>query len=259
MIVFVAGMPRAGSMWTYNVVRAIFEAKGFQVLPETIPADESVLITEALNSTVNENEVYFIKTHLRLKSPLPTKHDIKFICNVRDIRDASISFMKFMRADIGRDAENGIKAMMNMMSITDYYLTTFGNNVLGVRFEDISNNPQIVLENIAEFFKIELSKGEKTEILKDFSKANIQKKLSAMKKIKLNALGQVENEEQQSKFNTIKNFDGTYRVYDKTTAFQSGHITSTTEGEWKTHFSENQIGRINSITREWLLKYGYKI
>ena len=255
MIVFVAGMSRAGSMWTYNVIRAIYETKGLLVLPKEIPADEGNLITNALNSEVKENEVYCIKTHLPLKSPLPTQHDVKIICNIRDVRDAALSFMRFTHSDF----EGGIKTMVLMMNITDHYLSKFKTNLLSISYEDLTNNPQNVLENIAAFLKIDLSKGEKTEILRRFSKANIQKKISGMKKIKLDTQGQVENDEQKSKFETVKNLDGTYRVYDKTTAFQSDHITSTKDGEWKTHFGNNQIDRINSITKDWLLRYGYKV
>ncbi|HTN93022.1 MAG TPA: sulfotransferase domain-containing protein [Gallionella sp.] len=255
MIVFVAGMSRAGSMWTYNVVRAIYETRNLLVLPKEIPADEGNLITNALNSEVMENEVYCIKTHLPLKSPLPTRHEVKIICNIRDVRDAALSFMRFTHSDF----EGGLNTMTLMMNITDHYLTKFRNNLLSIRYEDLTNNPQNVLEKVAAFLNIGLSKGEKIEILRKFSKASIQKQLSSMKKIKLDAQGQVENKEQQSRFETVKNLDGTYRVYDKTTAFQSDHITSTKSGEWKTQFGQNQIDRIDNMTKDWLLRYGYKV
>lgn len=254
MIVFVAGMSRAGSMWTYNVVRTMYETRGFTVLPKEIPADEGPLITKTLNSEINEKEVYCIKTHVPLKSPLPTQHEVKVICNIRDVRDAALSFMRFTRADL----EGGIETMKRMMFITDHYLTKFKNNLLCIRYEDLTDNPQLVLENIAAFLQVDLSKGEKNEILRRFSKANIQKQLNSMKKIKLDAQGQIESDEKKSKFETVKNLDGTYRVYDKTTAFQSDHITSTKAGEWKTHFGKDQVERINGITRDWLLKHGYK-
>ncbi len=48
MIIFVAGMPRAGSMWTYNIVRELLKSKKCTVLPEKIPVSENDLITEAL-------------------------------------------------------------------------------------------------------------------------------------------------------------------------------------------------------------------
>jgi hypothetical protein len=255
MIVFVAGMPRAGSMWTYNVVREILETKDFLVLPRTIPENEEDLIGSALRSAEKENEVYCIKTHLALKSPLPTQHDVKIICNIRDVRDACLSYMRFIHADF----ETGIQAMASWMKKTDYYLAAFEDNLLSVRFEDLTNNPQRVIDNLASFLNMDLSKGEKIEILKKYSKPNIQKKLRELSKVKFDVNGQVEGVEQQLKFASVRNLDGTYRVFEKTTSFQSNHITSTKDGEWKAQFDKYQTEQLIDLSRAWLVKYGYKI
>jgi len=255
MIVFVAGMPRAGSMWTYNVVRAIFETKSWSVLPREIPVSEHALIKEALVSEQKQNEVYCIKTHSPLKSPLPTKHDVRIICNVRDVRDACLSFMRFMHADY----EAGIHAMVSMMKITDYYQNQFGDNLLSVRFEDLINTPLNVLENISGFLKIDLSESEKKEILQKFDKSNIQKKLREMPQVELDVNERIKDAEQSSKFDAVKNRDGTYRTYEKTTGFQSNHITSKNDGEWKTYFDKSKADQLTSLSKEWLLKYGYKV
>jgi hypothetical protein len=255
MIIFVAGMPRAGSMWTYNVVRAIFETKNILVLPEIIPEDEKNLIKSALSSEQKENEVYCIKTHLVLMSPFATKHEVKIISNIRDVRDACLSYMRFMHVDF----EVGVQAMVRMMRTTDYYLTTFGDNLLCVRFEDITNNPLNALEKICVFLKIDLSNGEKKEILRKFSKPNIQKKLRDMSKIKIDKNGQIEGVEEKLKFSSVRNLDGTYRVFEKNTAFQSNHITSTKDGEWKKQFDKSRVDQLNKLSKEWLFKYGYKV
>jgi len=149
--------------------------------------------------------------------------------------------------------------MSSMMNTTDYYLNEFGEGVLGVRFEDVTNNPSNVVDSICSFLKVELSDSDKNGIVARFSKSNIQKKLHDMSKVKLATDGQIEGNEQQSKFVSIKNLDGTYRIYDKSTAFQSNHITSTGDGEWRTVFDKEQIDKVNSISKEWLLRHGYKI
>lgn len=254
MIVFVAGMPRAGSMWTYNVTRAVFESKGWSVLPKEIPVNEHALIKTALLSEQKENEVYCIKTHLPLKSPLPTKHDVRIICNIRDVRDACLSFMRFMHADF----DGGLHAMKGMMNITDYYLSQFGNNLLSVRFEDLTNTPLTVLENICGFLKIDLPDTEKQEILQKFDKSNIQKKLHELPKVESDARVLVDPEH-SSKFDSVQNRDGTYRAYEKATGFQSNHITSSGDGEWKTYFDNSKAERLIELSREWLLRYGYEL
>lgn len=255
MIVFVAGMPRAGSMWTYNVVRAIFEARGWSVLPKEIPVSEHALIKEALLSEQKDKQVYCIKTHLPLKSPLPTKHAVKIISNVRDVRDACLSFMRFMHADF----EAGIGAMMGMMKITDNYLAQFGNNLLSVRFEDLVKTPLDVLNNISGFLKIDLSESEKEKIIQRFDKSSIQKKLQEMPKVESKENTQSNDVGQGSKFEAVKNRDGTFRTYDKATGFQSNHITSVHDGEWKTCFDKKQVEQLISLSGNWLLKHGYKV
>ena len=254
MIVFVAGMPRAGSMWTYNVVRAIYKAKGWSVLPEEIPVNEHALIKQALLSEQKENVVYCIKTHLPLKSPLPTKHEVRVINNIRDVRDACLSFIRFMHADF----DAGVHAMMNMMKISDYYLTQFGNDMLSVRYEDLSKTPLKVLENICGFLKLDLSENEKTEILQRFDKSNIRKKLQEMPKVEPSSSA-LSDPEQSSKFQPVKNRDGTYRTYEKTTGFQSNHITSSADGEWKTYFDKSKTDKLIELSRDWLSRYGYEV
>lgn len=255
MIVFVAGMPRAGSMWTYNVVRAIFETQNWSVLPTEIPVSEHALIKNVLLSEQKQNEVYCIKTHSPLQSPLPTKHDVRIICNIRDVRDACLSFMRFTHADF----QTGIRSMVRMMYVTDFYLTQFGGNLLSIRFEDLTDTPLKVLENISGFLKIDLSEGEKQEILHKFDKSNIQKKLREMPNVESDVDARIKDAEQSSRFESVKNLDGTYRAYEKATGFQSNHITSTDAGEWKTYFDKSKADQLISLSREWLLKYGYEV
>ena len=254
MIVFVAGMPRAGSMWTYNVVRAIFEAKGWSVLPEEVPVNEHALIKEALLSGQKEKVVYCIKTHLPLKSPLPTKHDVRIINNIRDVRDACLSFMRFMHADY----DAGIHAMKSMMRITDYYAAEFGENMLSVRYEDLTSAPLNVLEKICGFLKIDLPENGKKEILQKFDRSNIRKKLQELPKVEPDANALVDPEH-RSQFEAVKNRDGTYRTYEKATGFQSNHITSSVDGEWKTYFDKSESEQLTNLSKQWLSRYGYEI
>jgi hypothetical protein len=80
MIVFVAGMSRSGSMWTYNVTRALLTSANKMVIPKDVPTDPRSLVVEALSSIPQENLVYCIKAHLSIKPNLP---GVKIICNLR--------------------------------------------------------------------------------------------------------------------------------------------------------------------------------
>jgi len=255
MIVLVAGMPRAGSMWTYNVIRAIFEARGWSVLPKEVPVDEGSMIRNAFFSHEKYKEVYCIKTHLLLKKPLPPNHKLKIICNIRDVRDACLSYIRFTHANF----DAGLVAMTEMMNSTDYYLSAFSNQLLSVRFEDVLNDPGNVLRNVSTFLKIKLSDRDRLQILERFDKSNIKNKLRDLPKVMLDSNSQITDEDQRALFQAVKNNDGTFRTLDKATGFQSNHITSTTDGEWRTSFSSEQNEKLLGLSREWLLKYGYEI
>lgn len=254
MIVFVAGMSRAGSMWTYNIVRELYKKKKFIILPDKIPVSESDLISEALNSNVIDNQVYCVKTHSILHKPLPTKHEVKIICNYRDVRDAGLSFMRFMHGDYA-----GVpNAMMGMMQTTDYYINTFTDNLLSIRFDDIINEPAFTINNICEFLDLDVSEKVKLDIENKFSKSSVKKHIDKLSDIKIKQ-GVVRGTKHQNNYAAVGNFDGTYRIFDKETSFQSNHITSKKDGEWKDLFTEEQKEQINNISREWLLKYGFSV
>ncbi len=90
MIVFIAGMPRSGSMWVYNVTRALIRSCGKIPVPENMPPDDESRINNAFKIQLGDNEVYIIKTHKVLKPGLP---GVKIIYTYRDVRDAMLSYM----------------------------------------------------------------------------------------------------------------------------------------------------------------------
>jgi len=240
-------------MWTYNITRAIFETRGWTVLPTEVPVDESEILKKAFLSKPNTNEVYCIKTHIMLRKPLPANHELKIINNVRDVRDACLSFMRFTHADF----EAGLSAVPGMMDSTEYYLQAFRTQALGVRFEDVLNNPTKVLEDVGNFLNLKLSENESREIIQKFDKSNFQKNLQALPKAEANS--PTMHSGQQSKYHSVKNFDGSLRTMSKATGFQSNHITSKAEGEWRSYFDSDQQEKLNKLSGTWLKRFGYEV
>lgn len=107
--------------------------------------------------------------------------------------------------------------------------------------------------------KIDLTDSEKKEILWKFDKSNIQKRLQEMPRIDPATIDKNEVAVQGSGFDAVKNMDGTYRTYDKATGFQSNHITSSNDGEWRTCFDRGQADQLGSLSKAWLLKNGYEV
>jgi hypothetical protein len=242
-------------MWTYNVVRELFKSSNYTVKPRQIPTTQHELVREALTSSVVENEVYCIKTHLHVKNPLPTQHAVKIICNVRDVRDACLSWMRFMRADFSRS----LKAMIGMMKTTDYFHSTFKQDLLSIRYEDMNTNPADTINRICDYLELVVAEGQRQRIENQFSKASMKHFVKTLSKIKIDRNGNVENPLDREQFEVVENYDGTFRVFDKMTAFQSDHITSQKDGEWRACLTEEQIAQLNDVAKNWLMKYNYGI
>jgi hypothetical protein len=130
--------------------------------------------------------------------------------------------------------------------------------LMSVRYEDLTNTPQKVMEDICGFLKIDLTETEKQEILQKFDKSNIKKKLQGLPKVESDARI-LADPEHSSKYDSVRNRDGTYRTYEKATGFQSNHITSSGDGEWKTYFDKSKVEQIINLSRDWLLRYGYEV
>lgn len=255
MIVFVAGMPRAGSMWTYNIVRALYKCSNITVIPEKIPKNESALITEALQSRIVDDVAYCIKTHFKLPNPLPTQHGVKIICNLRDVRDACLSYKRFMNVDF----KTCINEMNAMMKAADYYIESFQNNLLTVRFEELGNEHLDAIGKISDFLNLQVSNKQKADIWATYKKSSVKKYLDKLSNIKVDKEGKIKGAKYQGKYDAVRNRDGTYRVFDKATSFQTNHITSDKDGEWKTYFNKEEIEQIIDLSREWLQRHDYKV
>ena len=70
--------------------------------------------------------------------------------------------------------------------------------------------------------------------------------------------GLIKGSKYKDRYDVVGNLDGTYRIFDKNTSFQSDHITSKKDGEQKDYFNENQIRVIIDTSKEWRMNHGYK-
>lgn len=241
-------------MWAYNVVRALFGSADYTVRPAKIPVDDTALIATALHSDVQEDTVYCIKTHKVLVDPLPTEHDVRIICGLRDVRDAGLSYMRFMRTDF----ETCLQAMIGMMQATDYFVNSFNGNLLLIRYENISRKPLNTIDEISDFLGLSVPGETKIRIEKEFSKTRVKSILNKLSDVEVGKNGSVRDNRKQKYYAAVRNLDGSYRIFDRNTSFQSNHITSSRDGEWRDCFSKQQIERMLRISRKWLLKYGYE-
>lgn len=246
-IIFIAGMPRSGSMWTYNVCRQLITAAGKHPWPETIPQDETPAIRHALAHPPARDQVYCIKTHFEI--PVGKPH-MRIICNYRDVRDAMLSYMRFMKCPF----DKALAVARGCMHITDHYLERPHPDVLPLRYDDIVNRPVEAIRTLAVFLALPAQEETIAEIAQALSREQVRRRLE-----KLSPGGQAEAETAtvSGEVATVRNLDGSERTYDPATGFQANHISSNSDGEWRQVFTTGQQDELISVTAEWLSRYGF--
>jgi hypothetical protein len=247
-IIFVAGMPRSGSMWTYNVCRRLISAAGKRPWPEEVPQDESPAIRHALAHPPAPDQVYCIKTHFEI--PVGRPH-MRIVCNYRDVRDAMISYMRFMKCPF----EKGLAVARGCMKITDHYLAHPHPDVLPVRYDDILATPQQTIGALAGFLALVVPEAAIAGIAQALSRESVQHRLE-----ELEALRQQQDGDEQATAGstTVRNMDGSMRAYDARTGFQSNHVSSSRDGEWRQRLSAGQQAELMDATAAWLARYGFR-
>ncbi|MFQ5508302.1 MAG: sulfotransferase domain-containing protein [Leptospirillia bacterium] len=252
MIVLIASTPRTGSMWTYNVTRALLSAAGHTVLPTKVPKDERELLTRVYSTPPQKNATYCIKTHTRVRPGLP---DTRVITTYRDMREVLLSLMRFTRDN---DFEAALARLPGLMEQTDFYFDQHREHILRLRFDDIMDDPGGVLKSINAFLDLGVDDATRSGIVSDFSKEQVSKRLKALEQVAVDGRGDVGGKKKKA-YDTVQNKDGSYRVFDRATSFQSGHITSKGKAEWREVFTPEQQDRINEIAGDWLKKYGFSV
>ncbi len=250
--IFVAGMPRAGSMWTYNVVRRLIVLAGKTPWPEKVPTDERSIIEDVFSKPAGDGRVYCVKTHYAIVLDQP---NIKILCNIRDIRDATLSFMRFMRCPF----ETALESARESMKITDHYLGVGNLSVLPIDYDDMLCTPSKVVAKIADFISVVASDAEVDGIVTLLSRERILTKLEKLGAVAVDPSGGIESRSDAGLYDSVKNMDGSYRVFDYETGFQSNHITSSREGEWREALNVEQKRVLNKLLGKWLHRYGFDI
>ena len=249
-IIFIAGMPRSGSMWTYNVCRRLITAVGKTPWPDEVPLDESPAIQHALSHPPASGQVYCIKTHFQI--PVGKPH-MRIICNYRDIRDATLSYMRFMKCTF----EQALAAARGGMQLTDHYLESQDPNVLPIPYDMMINQPQQTISTLAGFLSIPVEAAEIENIAQSLSREAVARQLEKLKTDRQD----IENSNKDSlalgKLSSVPNLDGSSRLHDSSTGFQTNHISSNKDGEWRKAFSSEEQEKLMAVASDWLLRYNF--
>lgn len=243
-------MPRAGSMWAFNITRELLRADGALVVPEEPPQNDPdmILFGNHIETFGSPQHVAVLKTHTPLDE-VPAFR--RAIVPQRDLRDALVSIMRFTRIDF-------VSAVNMTAAAAQLTLSNqaFGaERALPIEYTDIAVQPAAVIVRIADFLELEIADATVDKLVDSYSKEKIKKRMSTVekrteKRIKRGKAGRNE---------VVTLDDGSYRIYDTKTGFQSGHISDYEDGGWRELFDSEQQTLIERELNPWLEKLGYPI
>jgi len=251
-IIFIAGMPRSGSMWTYNVCRRLINVAGKNPWPDEVPLDESPAIQHVLSSPPGPDQVYCIKTHFQI--PVGKPH-MRIICNYRDIRDATLSYMRFMKCPF----EQALSVAQGSMQLTDHYLQPQDPNVLPIRYDMMINQPQQTIGTLAEFLSMPVEPAETENITQNLSRDSVARQLEKLKTGNQDIKGAMTDPITSGTLSSTPNVDGSFRLHDSSTGFQTNHISSGKDGEWREAFSNEEQEKLMAVATDWLQRYNFTL
>jgi hypothetical protein len=248
--VWIAGMPRSGSMWTFNVVRELARRAGFNVLPDKVFIHEAEWFAYA-NKEIAENHdprtMFVLKTHDLLQA-LPPDHFI--VSNIRDVRDAVMSFMRFMHLDFEKALELG---KSNLARI-DHYVGISDDRRMLVHYAEINRSPADLIKRLADRLALPCDATSAAEIASTFGKDKIKAQIQERDRRCQDAfvkgappIGEM----------MLSRSDGRYASIDLSTGFQSDHVSDYQDGDWRELLSEDQIVLMKEAFGPWIAKHGF--
>jgi len=249
-VIWVASMARAGSMWTNNVIRDALTQAGYEVLPKYVLWSNGemrrVYVDEALPDQ-DPRRVYLFKIHNRLDPEMPRSY---FVSTIRDIRDAMMSWMRFMNSDF----DSALRAAVDMSNTCDHYLKFPEGRHTRIRYVDIVQSPAATLRYLCQRLAITVADERIDEIVTRYSKANVIKRIAAKEQSYQEG---VKKGIDIADVEGIPGLNDSIRVYDKDTGFQSGHVSGYQEGDWRTILTADQIAKLHEQLGPWFERNGF--
>ena len=238
--IIVASTPRTGSMWTFNIIREIINELNYIVIPKLVPQNDSEMCKLHLKhlNEKDKNTICIIKIHSLLKKIYYEKS--KVIFNLRDPRDALVSFLRFMKFSYNLNEK--IEYISDSIKKTEYIRNNIKkDDYLEIFYNNIIFRPEDTVNQICNFLNLEIQFEQINKIVEKYSKKNVIKSIKKKEEMVTN---KIKKNEKLDKKEIVFINKSNYRIFDEDTGFQSGHVSSYKEGEWKnilTNIEQNEI------------------
>jgi hypothetical protein len=238
-IVWIASTPRCGSMWVFNVAREIARAASLQVLPAAVPQTNKAMVAAANEGLLDPapERVRVVKVHANMRPDIPNS---RFILPRRDVRDAMISFMRFMRCDF----EAGLDFVQSAIASERHYDSFPPERALFVDYADIITRPAAVVDTIATFLEAPVEPEATEAIASDLDKENVA---CTIQRTEQDLIRRSREGSSISADEVVVLGPQEVRAFDTATGFQSGHVSDYQEGDWRHILTAERRSRLEAV------------
>jgi len=234
-VIAISGLPRVGSMWSFNVARALIRENGFALVPDQVLKTDSEMfaIAESYLKSRPINTRCVIKVH----SVVDVSRNIKVIRNYRELRDRLFSYYRFMRA--GLDEQQVLEEVIRSLAVDSQYEQWPSGSILSIPFDSIEADSIELIRQIAKFMGLStVDKETLRKINFEYSKQQVRRRIAEVEDHVFDQQGKVKHEVNPDA--VIDGGFGRLRAYDVVSGFQSGHVTDYRPGDWKHLWTDRQ-------------------
>jgi hypothetical protein len=235
--IWIASVPRTGSMWTFNVARDLVRFTGRAALPEIVPHDDAEMEQLGRAGIAANDGTYVLKVHTRVAADLP--HSF-YVVTHRHIRDSLVSFMRFTHADF----EAGLRFAAGAIRLERHFAAFPAAHTLQVAYSDIVERPEVVVEALARALGVAAGPAAIAAIVARYAKDKVQARLVAREQ---ELREQIEAGQSVDVRAFVPMGDASLRAFDMTTGFQSGHVSAYREGDWRTILTKAQQTALDTL------------
>jgi hypothetical protein len=248
-IVWIASLPRSGSMWAFNIARRLLSEAGFSVFPRTVPKSDEEMVAAARKGMrdVSPENVWCLKVHSGLRNASPAN---RFISTFRDPRDALVSFMRFMRVDF----EHALTACVIWTQLCDHYRAFPPHLSLPLEYDSLATQPMQAAACTNTFLGLNLPEHIIASAVAEFERDKVRRDIDAL--VENVVRGQVADDIDITEA-LIVNADGSMRFCDPKTGFQSRHVSDYRDGDWRILLNENEKTHLDQKIGDWLTRQGF--
>lgn len=228
-------------MWTFNVVRNLIGTTGRRALPEIVPqSDQEMEAIGRAGAVAPGEDIYVLKVHSRIAADLPNSF---YVVTQRDIRDAMMSFVRFMMVDFNA----GLDFVRAALPSQRHFSSFPPARSIVVEYADIVSEPSEVVGKIAQRLSIAVTPSQVETIVTRLSKPSVAARIAEKDRLirqRISALQPVDRRE------VVVLGMKEYRAFDKETGFQTGHVSDYREGDWRQILTTAQQVQLEAVIAE---------